>query len=198
MGMPVKLWCVANFENIAEQWGKVVRYDDRAEEEKSFSIARILIDSFQWKFINEWISVKADDYVFDVLVKEVGAEVYSVQSHPDRNKDELITYDNSRSVTAKETVREVAGERSPTSTNNENLNPVSINAGRIDATILDEANNGIGSDVHEDAGVTGSRSRKTVRQIDDREKPDLRCRSGAEMKVGFHRLDWDPMLLEAQ
>ncbi|MED6106684.1 hypothetical protein PIB30_006628 [Stylosanthes scabra] len=37
--------------------------------------------------INEWVSVKVEERVFEVFVKEVGAEVYSVQSHPDRSEE---------------------------------------------------------------------------------------------------------------
>ncbi|MED6128967.1 hypothetical protein PIB30_103208 [Stylosanthes scabra] len=83
-GMPVGLWCTENFDRIAKLWGKVIRYDDRTEEAKSFSTARILIDSFQWEMIHEWINVKIDDQLFEVHMKEFGSEVCSVQSHPDR------------------------------------------------------------------------------------------------------------------
>ncbi|MED6219270.1 hypothetical protein PIB30_034285 [Stylosanthes scabra] len=83
IGMPVCLWCVENFDKIARSWGKVVRFDDRAELSKSFSVAKVLIDCYQWEQIHEWISLKVDGRTFEVFVKEYGAEVYSVQSHPD-------------------------------------------------------------------------------------------------------------------
>ncbi|MED6192685.1 hypothetical protein PIB30_012285 [Stylosanthes scabra] len=75
-----------NIKRITELWGKVVMMDDRTEEAKSFSTARILVDSFQWEMINEWITIKIEDRVFEVFAKEVGPEVYSVESHPDRGE----------------------------------------------------------------------------------------------------------------
>ncbi|MED6158816.1 hypothetical protein PIB30_036324 [Stylosanthes scabra] len=35
MGIPVCLWCKENVVKVAEQWGKVVKLDDRYEESKS-------------------------------------------------------------------------------------------------------------------------------------------------------------------
>ncbi|MED6126637.1 hypothetical protein PIB30_080386 [Stylosanthes scabra] len=90
MGMPTGLWFLENFDRIAKLWGKVVRYDDRTEESKSYSVARILIDSFQWEMIHEWINVKIDDRKFEIFVKEFGSEVYSVQSHPDREVESSV------------------------------------------------------------------------------------------------------------
>ncbi|MED6206623.1 hypothetical protein PIB30_028613 [Stylosanthes scabra] len=39
MGLPIGLWCTENINRIVEHWGKVVRFDDRTEELKSFSTA---------------------------------------------------------------------------------------------------------------------------------------------------------------
>ncbi|MED6138036.1 hypothetical protein PIB30_070568, partial [Stylosanthes scabra] len=83
MGMPIGLWCKENFGKVAKLWGKMITIDDRVGESKSFSTARVLIDCFQWERVHEWISVKIDDRVFDIFVKEFGLEVYSVQSDPD-------------------------------------------------------------------------------------------------------------------
>ncbi|MED6204968.1 hypothetical protein PIB30_013735 [Stylosanthes scabra] len=83
-GIPIGLWDVKNFTKIAELWGKVIRFDDRAEEAKSFSTTRIQIDSFQWERIHEWVNVTVDDRHFEVFVKDFGSEIYSIQSHPDR------------------------------------------------------------------------------------------------------------------
>ncbi|MED6116275.1 hypothetical protein PIB30_098683, partial [Stylosanthes scabra] len=83
-GMPVCIWCPKKFNRIAKLWGKPIRQDDISEEFKSFTTARILIDSYQWELIHEWVSVKIGDKVFEVFVKEFGSEVYNVQSHPDR------------------------------------------------------------------------------------------------------------------
>ncbi|MED6163098.1 hypothetical protein PIB30_076621 [Stylosanthes scabra] len=60
----------------------MIKQDDRTEEPKSFSTARVLLDSFQWEMIHERVSLKVDDIVFEVFVKEFGSEVYSDQAHP--------------------------------------------------------------------------------------------------------------------
>ncbi|MED6199047.1 hypothetical protein PIB30_072281 [Stylosanthes scabra] len=85
--MPTCMWCPENFDRIARLWGKVIMKDDRAEESKSFSIARILFDTYQGEAIHEWVSVKIEDRVFEVFVKEFGSEVYSVHSHLDRDEE---------------------------------------------------------------------------------------------------------------
>ncbi|MED6150016.1 hypothetical protein PIB30_068094 [Stylosanthes scabra] len=83
MGLPVGLWCTENLSRITKLWGKIIKQDDRTEETKSFSTARVLLDSFQWETIHEWVTLKIDGWVFDVFVKEFGSQVYSVQSHSD-------------------------------------------------------------------------------------------------------------------
>ncbi|MED6119136.1 hypothetical protein PIB30_008944 [Stylosanthes scabra] len=73
------------FDEIRPHWdfcGALPRLDDRIEELKSFSTARVLMDSFQWEMIHEWVTLRVDDRIFDVFVKEWGSEVYSVQAHP--------------------------------------------------------------------------------------------------------------------
>ncbi|MED6108245.1 hypothetical protein PIB30_021863 [Stylosanthes scabra] len=49
---------------------------------KSYNVARVLIDCFQWENVNEWVSLTVDGRSFDVFVKEFGSEMYSVQTHP--------------------------------------------------------------------------------------------------------------------
>ncbi|MED6197560.1 hypothetical protein PIB30_057554 [Stylosanthes scabra] len=61
--------------------GKLILIDDRTEAMKSFSVARVLMDSFQWEIIHEWISLKVDDRVFDVFAKEFGYESYNTEAH---------------------------------------------------------------------------------------------------------------------
>ncbi|MED6216614.1 hypothetical protein PIB30_009207 [Stylosanthes scabra] len=88
IGMPISLWCPENFENVAKLWGKVLRFDDRTEEPKSFTIGRILIDSYQWEHINEWISIKIENQTFEVHAKEVGPKMYSIELHPNWDPDD--------------------------------------------------------------------------------------------------------------
>ncbi|MED6138473.1 hypothetical protein PIB30_074549 [Stylosanthes scabra] len=73
MRLPVNLWCIENFQSISKLWGKFILMDDRTGDPKSFSIARVMLDCFQWEQIHEWISLKIEDRVIDVFVKEVGA-----------------------------------------------------------------------------------------------------------------------------
>ncbi|MED6164117.1 hypothetical protein PIB30_086644 [Stylosanthes scabra] len=82
--MPIPLWCKENFTKVAELWGKDLVIDDRTEEAKSFSIGRMQIDCFHWEMINEWVSLKVDEERFEVHVREIGAEAYSVEAHPNR------------------------------------------------------------------------------------------------------------------
>ncbi|MED6204057.1 hypothetical protein PIB30_005455 [Stylosanthes scabra] len=77
-----------NFENVEKLWGKVLRFNDKTEEPKSFIIGRILIDSYQWEHINEWISIKIENQTFEVHAKEVGPKMYSIESHPNCDSDD--------------------------------------------------------------------------------------------------------------
>ncbi|MED6119496.1 hypothetical protein PIB30_012403 [Stylosanthes scabra] len=58
MGIPIHAWSIETFENIAKQWGKLVMVDDRTEQCWSYSVARFLIDCFEWGRINEWFDLK--------------------------------------------------------------------------------------------------------------------------------------------
>ncbi|MED6162213.1 hypothetical protein PIB30_068291 [Stylosanthes scabra] len=98
MGLPIGLWCNENYNKIAKLWGKMVKLDDRIEESKSYSTARILLDCFQWERIHEWVSIKIEDRKFEVFVKEFGSEVYSVQSHPDLGTECSISMEEEKST----------------------------------------------------------------------------------------------------
>ncbi|MED6157602.1 hypothetical protein PIB30_024771 [Stylosanthes scabra] len=77
------------FDEVQFHWDffwSLSRRDDRTEESKSFSTARLMIDSFQWHMIHEWVNVNIDNHIFEVFVKEVGSENYSVKSHPNRGE----------------------------------------------------------------------------------------------------------------
>ncbi|MED6201717.1 hypothetical protein PIB30_097870 [Stylosanthes scabra] len=90
MGLPIGLWSSENYNKIVKLSGKIVRIDDRTEESKSFTTARILLDCFQWERIHEWITLRIDGREFEVFVKEFGSEVYSVQSHPDLDSESYL------------------------------------------------------------------------------------------------------------
>ncbi|MED6217133.1 hypothetical protein PIB30_014795 [Stylosanthes scabra] len=67
LGMPICLWSKENFTKIAELWGKVIEFDHRAGEAKSYSTAKILLDCFQWEGVHEWVSIRVNDSVFEVF-----------------------------------------------------------------------------------------------------------------------------------
>ncbi|MED6175362.1 hypothetical protein PIB30_077636 [Stylosanthes scabra] len=76
--LPIGLWCTKNLNRIATLWGKLIKQDDRTKNPKSFTTARVIIDSFQWERIHEWVTLRVDGRCFDVFVKEFGLEVDSV------------------------------------------------------------------------------------------------------------------------
>ncbi|MED6134646.1 hypothetical protein PIB30_038927 [Stylosanthes scabra] len=140
IGMPINMWCEQNFRRIGELWGKVVMMDDRTEELKTFTTAKVLIDSFQWELVSEWISAKIDDRIFEVYAKEVGLEVYSVESHPDRGDVVSETDMDDESVTVSDEPRTVA-ETAPAMVDSRNLNFVAMNDPLIDAIINEKSSN---------------------------------------------------------
>ncbi|MED6223602.1 hypothetical protein PIB30_075524 [Stylosanthes scabra] len=143
MGLLVNMWCVENISMITKLWGKMILIDDRTEASKSFSIARVLIDSFQWEEIHEWISIKIEDRVLDVFVKEFGSEVYSVESHPDRGVIVSETMDATNSMPMVEESR-MEVETSPVTDTCGNLNLKFV----VDP-LIDVINNSILDYVHQ-------------------------------------------------
>ncbi|MED6118777.1 hypothetical protein PIB30_005916 [Stylosanthes scabra] len=125
MGLPVCMWCKDNIERVARLWGKVLELDDRCGESKSFTTARVLIDCYQWEQVHEWVSIKIDDRVFKVFVKEVGMEMYSVEAHPNLGKSLSVSLDESVSYShVDETL--IGGGRPPVDSERQNLNLLNI------------------------------------------------------------------------
>ncbi|MED6160033.1 hypothetical protein PIB30_047650 [Stylosanthes scabra] len=84
MGLPIHVWSEDTFKRIARGLnGLMVMQHDLTESGASFSVARILIDCYQWKPIQEWIVVESEGVEFEVYVKEFGEEVLSKQAHLD-------------------------------------------------------------------------------------------------------------------
>ncbi|MED6158891.1 hypothetical protein PIB30_037266 [Stylosanthes scabra] len=69
MGIPVHVWSKETL-------------DYRTEQCESFSVARLLIDCYEWNRIDEWICLKTEDRQFDIHVREFGGDVYNIPSHP--------------------------------------------------------------------------------------------------------------------
>ncbi|MED6132891.1 hypothetical protein PIB30_022970 [Stylosanthes scabra] len=99
MGLPTFLWSEGNLEIIAKIWGRYVYVDDRTENSWSFSVARFLIDSYEWEAIHEWITVKVDDKEYEVFVKEFGSEVYSRETHPNETEMAYMGLDAGKAET---------------------------------------------------------------------------------------------------
>ncbi|MED6146202.1 hypothetical protein PIB30_032468 [Stylosanthes scabra] len=76
--------------------------DDRTEQSMSFSVARFLINCFEWNKIDEWINLKDGEIQFEIYAREVGGEVYSLQDHPVNNncyeEDERVGVDSDSKV----------------------------------------------------------------------------------------------------
>ncbi|MED6158146.1 hypothetical protein PIB30_030203 [Stylosanthes scabra] len=86
MGIPIHIWSEDTFRRIARGLdGKFIMLDGLTEKMRSFSIARLLLDCFQWESIQEWVSIKCEEVTFDVYVKEIRGEVLSAQVHPDQS-----------------------------------------------------------------------------------------------------------------
>ncbi|KAL4381859.1 hypothetical protein AHAS_Ahas04G0175600 [Arachis hypogaea] len=75
-GVPLHAWSRDTFHRIGEQWGEVVTCDKLIESYNSFSVGRVLIYTCAFDMINESIHITIGTSVFDVLVREVGGEVY--------------------------------------------------------------------------------------------------------------------------
>ncbi|MED6193782.1 hypothetical protein PIB30_022700 [Stylosanthes scabra] len=90
IGLSIYVWLEETFKNIAKLWGSYVYSDDRTGESLSFTVARFLIDCFEWEPINEWDTLKVEDREFECFVKEFGGEVYSRESHPNEIEKKLM------------------------------------------------------------------------------------------------------------
>ncbi|MED6187204.1 hypothetical protein PIB30_074238 [Stylosanthes scabra] len=99
------------FDRIANRLdGKLVMQHYLTEEGASFSVARIIIDYYQWEPIQEWIAVKCDDVQFQVYVKEFGGDVLSIQVHPKESSKPPRSCSTCRSVEAMEIMSENSTE----------------------------------------------------------------------------------------
>ncbi|MED6209235.1 hypothetical protein PIB30_052759 [Stylosanthes scabra] len=75
MGLPIHLWSDDTFAKMVNGLdAKIVMLDEITENRRSFSVARVLVDCFQWEPIKEWMSIRCEGTTFDVYVKEFGGE----------------------------------------------------------------------------------------------------------------------------
>ncbi|KAL4329277.1 hypothetical protein AHAS_Ahas13G0284000 [Arachis hypogaea] len=86
-GVPLHAWSKNTFCRIGEQWGEVVECDKLMEACNSFSAGKVLIDTCVFDMINEWIHVKVGASGFDVMVREVGGEVYREECFRDNRTE---------------------------------------------------------------------------------------------------------------
>ncbi|MED6110421.1 hypothetical protein PIB30_042727 [Stylosanthes scabra] len=94
-GVPIYLWSEDIFMKLGKLWGKLVMMNELTDYYLSYTCARILIDSFQWEMIHEWVTLEDGDKKFAVFVKEFGREIYSAQAHPETcHEDSQCRHDN--------------------------------------------------------------------------------------------------------
>ncbi|MED6159628.1 hypothetical protein PIB30_043916 [Stylosanthes scabra] len=82
MSFPIHLWSKEAFEKICKVWGKFVIEDVVNSKKLSFTAPRVLVDSYTWEPIQEWIALRVDDRTFEIYAREHGRDVYSIQAHP--------------------------------------------------------------------------------------------------------------------
>ncbi|MED6157128.1 hypothetical protein PIB30_020447 [Stylosanthes scabra] len=76
MGLPIHTWSNNTFEKIVKVLDeKLVMHHNLTEGCESFSVARVLVDTFKWELIQQWLTVKCENVEFEVYTKEIGAEV---------------------------------------------------------------------------------------------------------------------------
>ncbi|MED6198660.1 hypothetical protein PIB30_068608 [Stylosanthes scabra] len=148
----------------------------------------MLIDIYQWDVINEWIFVKIEDRTLEILVKEFGSEVYSVQSHPDREEETSISMERTNAEDEM-VVLMAESEQSPVATGFVNLNLLNVVDPVINAMIND-ASDIIGKDDMVGTEFAESKRRKSARLYDEM----MDQNSG----FGLGLSESDPMILEAQ
>ncbi|MED6193437.1 hypothetical protein PIB30_019361 [Stylosanthes scabra] len=99
VGVPIHLWSVETFMNIGKIWGKPVMMDELTELYILYTCGSILIDSYQWDMINEWVVLVDGERRFEVYVKEFGREMYSALAHQgEEDEGSLCRVNESRNV----------------------------------------------------------------------------------------------------
>ena len=70
-GVPLQAWTPENFKRIGEQWGTVVRCDNRIMQKSSFNSALILMDTCNNPYIQGSVYFSIEGNGYDIFVKEV-------------------------------------------------------------------------------------------------------------------------------
>ena len=71
-GIPPHAWTLHNFRNIAEHWGTTVRFNEPTACGRSFSSARIMMDTCLFSYIQGTVYLLVEGNGFDVYLKEMG------------------------------------------------------------------------------------------------------------------------------
>ncbi|MED6119820.1 hypothetical protein PIB30_015116 [Stylosanthes scabra] len=77
--VPVHAWSAETFMNIGKLWGKPVMMDELTDYYLSYTCASILVDSYEWEFIHEWVLLDDGERKFEVYVNEFGREMYNAK-----------------------------------------------------------------------------------------------------------------------
>jgi len=69
-GVPLHIWEEAIFKKIGERLGEFLDFDVDTAERKRFDVARILISTYRWGFIDDWVRVEVMGAVYNIWVVE--------------------------------------------------------------------------------------------------------------------------------
>ncbi|MED6107359.1 hypothetical protein PIB30_013208 [Stylosanthes scabra] len=81
-GFPIHLWSKEAFQKICKVWGKFVIEDKVTSKKLLFTTPRVLVNSYTWEPIQQWIALRVEDRSFEIYARECGRDVYSILSHP--------------------------------------------------------------------------------------------------------------------
>ncbi|KAL4299814.1 hypothetical protein AHAS_Ahas17G0138500 [Arachis hypogaea] len=87
---------------IGGQWGEVVGCDKETESCCSFCVGRILIDTCVLDVIKKWVHITIGTSGFDILVKEMGREVYSMHCDLENVAEDVVSCDHRKDVMIRE------------------------------------------------------------------------------------------------
>ena len=59
-------------EEVGRLWGRVICFDSHTSVGDSYESTKILIDTIDFSFIDDWVCFSMDGHVYDVHVREVG------------------------------------------------------------------------------------------------------------------------------
>jgi hypothetical protein len=105
-GVPLQVWDESFFNKLGGRLDDFIDYDVDTAEGNRFGVARILISTYRWGFIDEWVKVEVMGAVFNITVvedglrevedlrREDGDNIHS-RSEEDGGRREIFPFDES-------------------------------------------------------------------------------------------------------